>query len=110
GPQTPFLDCSNQQLALSLLPAIPQAGFQYLNFPIFKNDDGAAGLAWIRKPPASNALIAVDEGLKLRVGRGRDSERVVVAEALTGSETWAVVLSEGSVSVWGLSNGDADPR
>ncbi len=104
GPDTKFLDCSNQQLALSLLPAIPQAGFQHLNFPILQVDDAAACLTWIRQPPAEDALIAVDARRQLRVGMGGSGGRVLLAESLADSGQWTVLLSEGSVQVWSLSS------
>ena len=99
-PQTPFLDCSNQHIALSMLPRIPQAGFLYLNFPILRTDDAAACLFWISEPPSPRALIAVDRRRMLRAGRSRDSEKVLLSAVLEDSGAWAVRLSEGSVEVW----------
>jgi len=100
GPQTPFLDCSNQHIALSMLPRIPQAGFLFLNFPILRTDDAAACLFWISEPPSPRALIAVDRQRMLRAGRSRDSEKVLLSAVLEDSGAWAVRLSEGSVEVW----------
>lgn len=100
GPQTPFLDCSNQHLALALLPRIPQAGFQFLNFPILQIDDAAPCLSWIREPPAADALIGIDRQRQLRLGMG-GNQRVQLSEAIADSGQWTLLMAEGRVQVWG---------
>ena len=99
GPQQPFLDCTNRYIALSMLPRIPQTGFEFLNLPLITVDDAAACLSWIRQPPADDALIAIHTGQALRVGR-RGGDRVKLGASLEDNDAWRLVLEEGPVQLW----------
>jgi hypothetical protein len=96
-----FLDCSDMDASIPLLPWLPHAPASFMRWPLDRLTYTPQCVEWINRPPTADGVVYVGVNTKKRFPLQRGgSERLLLSAVVAEQGSWEKVWSHRQFELW----------